>query len=189
MVQFNCTSCKKRLMVPDEYVGNKVKCPKCSQINTVPGLSDQEGSAKKHEENFILPADTNTRKCPYCQETILKAATKCKHCGAFSLDPKKAFGERAASQTWYRSVLNYLKSPKYAEAISILCSICGLLVWLYGGYVFVVSLFRTVPNMPSDIAKVVLWMEFLKLSVCIAIGIMFMVAASVLILLRGNRTS
>ena len=44
MVQFTCTSCNKKLKVPDKYSGKKAKCPKCGQINVVPEESDSDAN-------------------------------------------------------------------------------------------------------------------------------------------------
>ena len=54
MVQFNCTSCNKQLMVPDEYSGKEAKCPKCGQMNAVP--NSQVGNTDAVDQ-FIPPVD------------------------------------------------------------------------------------------------------------------------------------
>ena len=43
MVHFNCPSCNKKLMATDEYLGKKVKCPKCGR-STVAGGSPVVGT-------------------------------------------------------------------------------------------------------------------------------------------------
>lgn len=39
MIKFYCRACSKRIGVPDEHVGRKVKCPKCGTANSVPQAS------------------------------------------------------------------------------------------------------------------------------------------------------
>jgi DNA-directed RNA polymerase subunit RPC12/RpoP len=36
MIKFNCSSCQKKLGVPDEYAGRRVRCPKCEEPSIVP---------------------------------------------------------------------------------------------------------------------------------------------------------
>ncbi len=45
MVRFNCTSCNKKLVVPDEHIGKKGKCPSCGQTNVVPTSSPGQTDA------------------------------------------------------------------------------------------------------------------------------------------------
>jgi hypothetical protein len=40
----------------------------------------------------FTPSDSETKACPYCGETILAVARKCKHCGEFLDDSKKKPG-------------------------------------------------------------------------------------------------
>lgn len=39
MITFRCTSCQQKLSVPAEHAGRKVKCPKCSELQSVPATT------------------------------------------------------------------------------------------------------------------------------------------------------
>ncbi len=36
MVEYNCTSCQNKLVIPDDRIGENVRCSQCGQVNTVP---------------------------------------------------------------------------------------------------------------------------------------------------------
>jgi len=38
MIKFHCSSCRKKLGVPDEYAGRRVRCPKCEEPSVVPKM-------------------------------------------------------------------------------------------------------------------------------------------------------
>ena len=51
MVQFNCTSCNKKLVVPDKYIGKKSRCPKCNNTMIVPKASEH------NKESYVVAKD------------------------------------------------------------------------------------------------------------------------------------
>ena len=66
-IKFDCPRCSRELGVSAELGGEKVKCGYCSNITVVPYPAEQD----------------KVKQCPFCRETILKGAKKCKHCGEF----------------------------------------------------------------------------------------------------------
>ncbi|NIA06605.1 MAG: hypothetical protein GWP14_03050 [Actinobacteria bacterium] len=58
MVQFNCTSCKKKLVVPDKHIGKNSRCPQCKNTMIVPG------AAKQNKESYVVAEDLGNKKYP-----------------------------------------------------------------------------------------------------------------------------
>lgn len=60
MIRFNCTSCGKRIKVPEQYVGKKGKCPKCRTAVVVPQpeVDTTPPAERKNESIFQDPPET-----------------------------------------------------------------------------------------------------------------------------------
>ena len=76
-----CSSCKTRLKVPATVAaGKKIKCPKCSQLITVPGaaaavpvnaaVESGEYAIQDKPIGYQAPAPS-TKPCPFCGEQVL----------------------------------------------------------------------------------------------------------------------
>lgn len=44
-IEFLCSACPKKLRVPDNSVGKKVKCPSCGQLQVIPGTATPPAAA------------------------------------------------------------------------------------------------------------------------------------------------
>lgn len=44
MIRFHCNNCQKKIGVPTQYAGRRVRCPSCQQAVRVPGTEEQEKS-------------------------------------------------------------------------------------------------------------------------------------------------
>lgn len=96
-IRLTCTGCGKVLGAKEENVGQKVKCPMCGAIMTVPGEvldaeavqpgpppkpMDTYGVTPERETVAPLREDRDDRQpCPACGEMIKSAAVKCRFCG------------------------------------------------------------------------------------------------------------
>ena len=88
MISFECPNCKYLLKAPDEAAGRKAKCKKCSNSLEVPRVdSDVETNSESlaPTPNRAAPLQS-TKTCPFCGESVLAVAKKCKHCSSM-LDP------------------------------------------------------------------------------------------------------
>ena len=57
-VQFNCTSCNRKLDVPDEHIGKNARCPRCKNTMIVPE------AAKQNEESYVVAEDLRKERYP-----------------------------------------------------------------------------------------------------------------------------
>lgn len=81
-----CPECKATLRLRDEYLGKKVKCPRCAHPITMPARQPAAASDKGITEVEPLPEPktpkAETRSCPECGKKIAATAVQCRYCKA-----------------------------------------------------------------------------------------------------------
>jgi prepilin-type processing-associated H-X9-DG protein len=79
-ITFNCKSCGQSITIDEAGAGQEVQCPACGNSLIVPSRKPEsvENTARPIPP---LPTD-DTKICPFCAETIKKAAKICRFCGS-----------------------------------------------------------------------------------------------------------
>jgi hypothetical protein len=95
-----CPTCNRKLNVPDEFIGRRVKCPMCATAFDAGTAGDSKPAApapspprqEPASERVAAPEpdappppgpepDDGRRPCPCCGERVAADATRCRFCG------------------------------------------------------------------------------------------------------------
>ncbi|OPZ98637.1 MAG: hypothetical protein BWY71_01210 [Planctomycetes bacterium ADurb.Bin412] len=137
MIKFHCSICDKKLGVPDEYGGKKVKCPRCGNPIAVPqpqeeaveyrlseeksiwtddllntGPESASGDSEEGSENTDSPVAVEGENCcPKCG-VIIGKGTVCSFCGhRIKTSRNSAAGEGEKPPTSFKADLFRMVSP------------------------------------------------------------------------------
>lgn len=82
-----CPECLRSFTYPAARGGEAVACPACKKPIRLPRiLQEADNATVTNNDKSIRDSQSpigQTRPCPFCAETILVAASKCKHCGEY----------------------------------------------------------------------------------------------------------
>jgi len=129
-MQLQCPNCSNQIEVPDDFRSKNFFCTTCGSRIQAAGLKTAASAPP------TAAGEGPTKKCPYCAETILKAARKCRYCkqdlpdgvdSEFVRDRLRMKDKKAADQG-LAAASQSLPSPRFGRFRTVTKVMAGLCV-------------------------------------------------------------
>jgi predicted RNA-binding Zn-ribbon protein involved in translation (DUF1610 family) len=87
-MQVECPSCGKQFNAPEDQAGQVIKCEACGGEMQLPAtVSPPAEAGDAGVQSVASEGAGESKTCPYCGESVLAIAQKCKHCHTFLSGP------------------------------------------------------------------------------------------------------
>jgi DNA-directed RNA polymerase subunit RPC12/RpoP len=115
-ISFNCNKCGQNIVIDGAGAGQTVECPKCGQPITVPSRAQLQSEPPITPSRSLGPHDT--KKCPFCAETIKAEAIVCRYCGRDLVEKRLAEAVARKVQGPAKSDVPRSDDPEWAVELS-----------------------------------------------------------------------
>ena len=153
-ITIDCPHCDQHLEAPAEMAGETVECPSCNQSMVI--AEPETTSASPTPPEPTASSSPETKACPYCGETILLVAKKCKHCGEFVDESLRAESTPTSQGQPVDAVIKQIHD--YEKLSCIFWGVLGVLQCLSGfaivaGIWNIVAVFQGKKLLPRILAR------------------------------------
>ncbi len=147
-IEFNCTSCGRRLSVGDDAQGKQAKCPQCGTVMTVPAVVKAEASPAPGGSPFTAgatpvaaPSAAAFRDIPnYLVQAILCTLFCCLPFGVVSIvyaaqvNGKVAAGDYLGAQSASNSARTWCWVSFWCGLVPVLLWVIAMIVGIASGH-------------------------------------------------------